>query len=727
MASKQSTFDIEQRDDGVAVVRMDVPGEAHNVLKAEFAGEFEALFERLRTDTAIKAVVFASGKPGSFLAGADIKLFDNVATSEEVVALAEQCQGAFHQIADLKVPVVAAIDGACLGGGLELALACDARIAADTPKTLLGLPEVMLGLLPAGGGTQRLPALIGIAAALDLMLTGRQLRASRAKKAGILDKVVAPEALIDAAVAHALELAAGKRAKAGLWAGGVAGLQARVTGLALEDNPLGRRVLFSQARKKLRAQTKGNYPAPERIVDAIETGADRGFEAGYAAEARFFGELVFTSESRALRHVYRATEDLKKATFAPAGTEPRCVNKVGVLGAGLMGAGIATVTIDKAGLPVRLKDKDDDGLAAGIGHLRAHYARRVKRRAMSRFDADIALNRVTGTTSYRGFEDCDLVVEAVFEDLDLKHRMLADVEAHGRKDTIFASNTSSIPITDIAAGAKRPENVIGLHYFSPVEKMPLLEIIATDQTAPEVIAASAAFGKAQGKTVIVVNDGPGFYTTRILAPFLNEATRILAEGVGVQAIDKALTRYGFPVGPMTLLDEVGIDIGTKVGPILEKAFGERMAVPAESARMIEAGWLGRKAGKGFYDYEGRKKGGKRPVNTDLYGLMGVSGDATMDATEIAERCTFLFLNEAAHCLGDGILSEPMHGDIGAIFGLGFPPFTGGPFRFADRLGVKEVVARLDAFAEQHGARFEPAPILRDMARARARRKQRFYP
>lgn len=726
MASKQSTFDIEQRDDGVAVVRMDVPGEAHNVLKAEFAGEFEALFERLRTDTAIKAVVFASGKPGSFLAGADIKLFDNVATPEEVVALAEQCQGAFHQIADLKVPVVAAIDGVCLGGGLELALACDARIAADTPKTLLGLPEVMLGLLPAGGGTQRLPALIGIAAALDLMLTGRQLRASRAKKAGILDKVVAPEALIDAAVAHALELATGKRAKAGLWAGGVAGLQARATGLALEDNPLGRRVLFSQARKKLRAQTRGNYPAPERIVDAVETGADQGFEAGYAAEARFFGELVFTNESRALRYVYRATEDLKKATFAPAGTEPRCVNKVGVLGAGLMGAGIATVTIDKAGLPVRLKDKDDDGLAAGIGHLRAHYARRVKRRAMSRFDAYIALNRVTGTTSYRGFEDCDLVVEAVFEDLGLKHRMLADVEAHGRKDTIFASNTSSIPITDIAAGAKRPENVIGLHYFSPVEKMPLLEIIATDQTAPEVIAASAAFGKAQGKTVIVVNDGPGFYTTRILAPFLNEATRILAEGVGVQAIDKALTRYGFPVGPMTLLDEVGIDIGIKVGPILEKAFGERMAVPAESVRMIEAGWLGRKAGKGFYDYEGRKKGGKRRVNTDLYGLMGVSGDATMDVTEIAERCTFLFLNEAAHCLGDGILSEPMHGDIGAVFGLGFPPFTGGPFRFADKLGVKNVVAKLDAFADQHGARFEPAPILRDMARARAKGKQRFY-
>lgn len=726
--SKQSAFSLETRDDGVAVVRMDVPGEAHNVLKAEFADDFEALFEQIRSDSDIKALVFASAKPGSFLAGADIKLFDDVKTTEEVTDLAHQCQGAFQQIEDLNIPVVAAIDGACLGGGLELALACDARIATDTAKTSLGLPEVMLGLLPAGGGTQRLPALIGIADALDLMLNGKQLRAAKAKKAGIVDTLVGPEALIETAVHRARELARGnKPAKPGLFAGGVSGLQERATELALEENPAGRWVLFDQARKKMRSQTKGNYPAPERIIDAVETGANKGPAAGFAAEAEYFGELVFTDESAALRHVYRATEDLKKATFAPEGTEPRPVNRVGVLGAGLMGAGIATVTIDKANLPVRLKDKDDDGLAAGMAHLRDYYRKRVQRKAMSRFEADVALNRVTGTTDYRGFESCDLVVEAVFEDVGLKHRMLADIEANARADTIFASNTSSIPITEIAQGATRPENVIGLHYFSPVEKMPLLEIITTEQTAPEVVAASAEFGKAQGKTVIVVRDGPGFYTTRVLAPFLNEATRILAEGVPVEAVDKALTDYGFPVGPMTLLDEVGIDIGTKVGPILEEAFGERMAVPGESEKMIEAGWLGRKAGKGFYDYEAKKKDGKRPVNDGLYELMGVSGDAEMDATRIAERCTLMFLNEAAYCLQDGILSEPMHGDIGAIFGLGFPPFTGGPFRYADRLGIKEVVAKLEGFAEAHGERFAPAPILKEMAKARAKRKQRFYP
>lgn len=729
MANKQNeptAFSLDVREDGIAVAYMDVPNEAHNVLKAELLDDFDALFEQIRNDGRIKALVFTSGKTDSFLAGADIKLFDNVQTVEAVTELSRACQQAYQQLVDLNVPVVAAINGACLGGGLELALACDARIAADTTKTVLGLPEVMLGLLPAGGGTQRLPALIGVADALDLMLNGKQLAAKRAKKAGIVDTVVSPEALLDAAIQRARELTQERSPSRTHWTSW-ADWQERATEWVLEDNPAGRKVLFDQARKKMRAETKGNYPATERIIDVVETGTNQGADSGFAAEAKYFGELAFTDESLALRHVFRATEDLKKATFAPEGTQPRPVNRIGVLGAGLMGSGIATISIDKAGLPVRLKDKDDKGLASGIEHLRQHYDKKVSRGQMHRFDADVALNRVTGTTDYRGFAGCDLVVEAVFEDLDLKRSMLTDIEANARPDAIFASNTSSIPITGIASAAKRPDNVIGMHYFSPVEKMPLLEIIAHEQTAPEVIAASVAFGKAQGKTVIVVRDGPGFYTTRILAPFLNEATRILTEGVAIETIDKALTDYGFPVGPMALLDEVGIDIGTKIGPILEQAFGDRMAVPDGSAKMVETGWLGRKSGKGFYDYGADKKKGQRPVNEGVYDLVGSARHASINADAIAQRCVYMFVNEAAYCLQDGILSEPMHGDIGALFGLGFPPFTGGPFHMIDQIGAKAFVTQLEQLAESHGERFAPAPILKEMAKARAKAKQRFYP
>ncbi|MGB1582045.1 MAG: 3-hydroxyacyl-CoA dehydrogenase family protein, partial [Nevskiales bacterium] len=275
--------------------------------------------------------------------------------------------------------------------------------------------------------------------------------------------------------------------------------------------------------------------------------------------------------------------------------------------------------------------------------------------------------------------------------------------------------------------AARPENVIGLHYFSPVEKMPLLEIITTDKTAPEVTSACVAFGKAQGKTVIVVKDGPGFYTTRVLAPYLNEAARILGEGVPVRDVDQALLKFGFPVGPISLMDEVGIDVGLKVGPILEASFGERFALPEASKQMQDKNWLGRKTGRGFYVYEGQKKKGPRPVNEELYNLMGVQPDNKMAATEIAERCVYMFANEAAHCLGDGILQQPMHGDIGAVFGLGFLPFTGGPFRYIDQVGVKEFVAKLEAFQAKYGDRFAPAPILLEMAKAKAKSKQRFYP
>ena len=712
-----SAFTLRLRGDGIGVIEINVPGDVQNTLKSEFSAQFDRVMDEARAAAGLKGLVICSTKPGSFVAGADITMFDRLHTAADVEQLSLMCQRLFQQLEDFTLPVVAAIDGACLGGGLELALACHARICADTQATVLGLPEMMLGLLPAGGGTQRLPRLIGIAKAFDLMLTGKQLRPAQAKKLGLVDAVVPAAVLIEAAVKQVHKLADKGRDKP------VRSKQDAAIHLALEANPIGRRVLFQQARKQTRAKTLGNYPAPERIIDVVEAGYAKGLKAGYAAEAKAFGELAMTDVSKQCRNIFFAQNALKKESFVEGKqVTPRPIAKVGVLGAGLMGAGITLVSANKARLDVRLKDRDAKGLGFGHAYLSKFYDKRIARRAMTAADAAAEQSRITSTTDYSGFGQLDILVEAVFEDLKLKHQMLKDVEANCRPDTIFASNTSSLPIADIAKAAKRPENVIGLHYFSPVEKMPLLEIITIPETAPEVIAASVEFGKAQGKTVIVVRDGPGFYTTRILAPYLNEATRILAEGVDPHAVDKALMAYGYPIGPITLLDEVGIDVGIKVAPILVAAFGERMAPPAAGDVVIKAGFLGRKTGKGFYLYEGQKKGSK-PVNPALNKLLGVNGGTKMAALEIAERCTLAMANEAAFCLQDGILFEPMHGDIGAIFGLGFPPFRGGPFRYLDGMGIDKAVARLQQLATQYGPRFAPAPILLQMAK----KKQRFYP
>ncbi|EDY86806.1 fatty acid oxidation complex alpha subunit [gamma proteobacterium HTCC5015] len=708
-ARQQSAFQLRVRDDKVGVIEINVPGEAQNTLKAEFAEQMDDVMDQVRRQAGLKGLVLISTKPGSFVAGADINLFDSIGSKQEVVELSKTCHRGFKAIEDLNIPVVAAIEGACLGGGLELAMACHYRVASSRSNTALGVPEVMLGLLPAGGGTQRLPRLVGIPAALDLMLTSRQLKPKQALKMGLIDQIVGSEALEERAVALALKSTAPRPAKS------MELSQEALQELALEKNPVGRKVVFDQARKQAAKKTYGNYPAPERIIGAVEKGFSHGIEAGYEEEAQAFGDLAMSDVSKQLRGIFHATNALKKETFvADESVETRTIERVGVLGAGLMGAGIALNTVAKAKLPVRLKDRDAKGLSHGVGYVAKYYDKRAKLGAMSQFDAEAAKRQVTYTDQYTGFKRLDLVVEAVFEDLGLKHQMLKDTEANGNENTIFASNTSSIPISDIAKAAKRPENVIGLHYFSPVEKMPLLEIITTDKTAPEVTKGCVAFGKAQGKTVIVVKDGPGFYTTRILAPYLNEASRLLLEGVGPKELDKALQQFGYPVGPITLLDEVGIDVGTKVGPVLEAAFGERMQSPDAADRMIEKGFLGRKAGKGFYLYGDGVKG--KPVNQEVFDAMNVTPWKNPDLVAAAERCTWMMINEAAFCLQEGIIQQPMHGDIGAIFGLGFPPFLGGPFRYMDSLGLQASVQKLETLAERHGEHFQPAQILVDMAK-----------
>jgi 3-hydroxyacyl-CoA dehydrogenase/enoyl-CoA hydratase/3-hydroxybutyryl-CoA epimerase len=709
-AGGERCFTVEVAE-GIATLLLDVPGESVNTLSAEVGEAFDRLLTRLEQDASVKALVLASGKREGFVAGAKIEMIRGVASAAEAEALSRKAQAGFDRLERFHKPVVAAIHGACLGGGLEWAMACHYRVAANDPKTTLGLPEVQLGLVPGAGGTQRLPRLIGIAAALDLMLAGKTVKARKALQLGLVDEAVPPPLLRQVASDRARALASGelRRARpAGHQAEGLAWVQQAL----LEENPMGRSVLFSQAKQQLLRKTRGQYPAPERVLEAVRHGYEHGFQAGLALEAKAFGELAVSDVSRRLVEIFFATTALKKDSGVddPA-VKARPVERVGVLGGGLMGGGIAYVTV-AAGLSVRLREKD----AAACGRAQASVGtildERVKRRSIDRLERLATARLLTTTTGWEGLGAVDVLVEAVFEDLALKRELLAAFEAVNPRG-IFATNTSSIPIADIARGARRPEAVIGMHYFSPVNKMPLLEIIPSAATAPEVIATAVALGKRQGKTVIRVGDGPGFYVNRILGPYMAEAAWLLAEGAAIEDLDGALTGYGFPVGPIALLDEVGIDVGEKVGRILHAGFGDRMKPPDALAAVVAAGRKGRKSGQGFYTYDGKKK----RVDETVYDLLpGGRRRQRVARPEIAERLSLALCNEAARALGDGVVRSARDGDIGAVFGIGFPPFRGGPFRALDAMGAKAAVDALSRLRDRHGARFEPAPLLVEQAR-----------
>lgn len=726
----------EIRSDGVALVGIDVPGQSQNTLVEGLREAFTAALSTLQANAQVRAIVIVSKKPGSFIAGADIRMIQAVTSAAAAEARSRAAQAAFDVLEASSKPVVAAIDGACLGGGLELAMACHARVATTDRKTKLGLPEVQLGLLPGAGGTQRLPALVGLEAALDLLLTGKQLDAKKAKKLGLVDEVVPPAILVDAAARLALALAEAAEHKPrtlvdrlGALASELASDLGELTDpdvlkeLALAKNPAGRMIVFDQAEKALEKKAGPHYPAPYKILEVVRVGLERGRKAGLEAESKRFGELAVTDVSRRLVEIFFATTELKKenGTSRPD-VKARPITKVGVLGAGIMGHGIAWVTASQARLPVRVRDRDAASVGKGLAAVRALADERVVRRRMTEAERDRLMATVTGSTGYDGLRGAELVVEAVFESLEVKHTVLRETLAACGEDVIFASNTSSLPIAQIAAGSPRPDRVVGMHYFSPVHKMPLLEIIRHPGTADEVVATAVELGKKQGKTVIVVNDGVGFYTSRILAPYMNEASWMLAEGLPIEDIDRAAKRFGFPVGPITLLDEVGIDTAEKVGHIMHTAFGDRLMPPPGLEKLIADGRTGRKGHKGFYRYSEGKKG---DVDSTVYKVLGLEPRAPgkADLDELGERLALAMVCEAIRCFGEGILRSPRDGDIGAIFGLGFPPFRGGPFRYSDSLGPAELLRRVRVYADRHGQRFAPPEALLD----RAKSGVRFYP
>ena len=702
----------ERRED-VFIIWIDVPGAPVNTLTPAMVGEFEAIFGEIESDKEIKGIVIASAKPAGFIAGADVEQFAKFGSAHDGSQVSALGQELLNRLEKLPAPTVAAIHGACLGGGLEAALACRYRVATNDASTVLALPEVQLGVIPAMGGTQRLPQLVGLQAALDMILSGRNIRAPKALKMGLVDEVVHPAILIDVAVDRARGLAA-KRIKPVRRSSGA-------SDILLAGNPIGRSVVFRKARESVLEKTQGHYPAPLAALEAIRAGYDRGFKSGLNAESRLFGELAVSEVSRQLVYLFFARNGTRKDPGVTGDAPPpREVRKLGVLGSGFMGAGIASIAVQEGTL-VRLKDTEPRRVAAGLRAVRDVLKERLVRKQITRLAYEDMLVMVGGTTDYSGFASADIVIEAVFEDLEVKRTVLREAEAMLDPDAVYASNTSTIPIGRIAEAAQNPGRVLGMHFFSPVHKMPLLEVVVTPRTSAAATVTAVAYGKQVGKTVIVVNDGPGFYTTRILSAYMNEAGRLLDEGASVEAVDKALVDFGFPVGPITLLDEVGIDIGGHVGRTMAESFGARMAPSDAMRRVVEAGRTGRKGRSGFYKYD--EKGEKGPVDETVYAIIGKEHRADIPANEITERCVFAMVNEAVLCLEEGILRSPRDGDIGAVFGLGFPPFRGGPFRYIDTVGADTIVSRLEDLHSRFSNRFSPAQLLVEHARAR----KRFHP
>jgi 3-hydroxyacyl-CoA dehydrogenase/enoyl-CoA hydratase/3-hydroxybutyryl-CoA epimerase len=699
-----------EKENGVAIVWLDQPGEKVNTISLDLVDTFTTILNSLEDDETVKGVVLISRKPDNFIAGADIEKFTDMKSPEEAEMLSRQGHVLLNRMAAFPKPIVAALHGATLGGGLEVALACHYRIASEDPKTVLALPEVKLGLLPGGGGTQRLPRLIGLQAALDMMLTGKNIYTRQAKKMGLVDDLIHPYGLLQAAKKAALELADHPPER-----------KKRQPFLAklLESTSFSRSVVYKKAKELVQKQTWGNYPAPFKIIECVQAGMEKGLEAGLEAETKKFGELMVSPQSRELVQIFLSMMALKKN---PLKDRVRPVKKIGILGAGLMGSGIANISAAN-GMEVLLKDISYEAVGQGEKAIWQDLDGKVKKKSLSPFQRDLTLSRITGTVDYRDFERAELIIEAAFEDLDVKRRILAETEAVTREDAIFASNTSSLPIGSIAAAAKRPEQVIGMHYFSPVPRMPLLEIIVTEKTADWVRATALDVGIRQGKTVIIVNDGPGFYTTRILAPLLNEALELLDEGGDIKEIDRAMRQFGYPVGPIALIDEVGIDVGAHVSEVLGPLFAARGAASNKAMKkLFTAGYKGRKNNRGFYLYGDPASKKKKEVNKEIYTFFGGPNRRKFDPRDMQNRLSLVMVNEAAICLQEGILQSPRDGDIGAVFGLGFPPFLGGPFRFIDSLGLPKILSLLEELERQYGQRFTPAQILRD----REAKNQRFY-
>jgi 3-hydroxyacyl-CoA dehydrogenase / enoyl-CoA hydratase / 3-hydroxybutyryl-CoA epimerase len=642
--------------------------------------------------------VLLSGKPRIFIAGADVEEIAGVTDPEVAAEGSRAGHRLFAAWSALPFPTVAAIQGTCVGGGTEIALASTWIVVSDRADVRLGLPEVRLGIVPGWGGCTRLPRRVGVAAALDLILAGKTVPGKSALKLGLADALLPDGAFLRLTRDFARQRLDQPRRRDGRpdW-----------KELLLERNPLGRRIVFDQARKKTLEETHGHYPAPLRAIEVVRVGVEDGMAAGFDAEARAIGELATSPVAKHLIHVFQLMERAKKDPPGPGVARP--VHAVAVLGAGVMGGGIAYVVADQADLPVRLRDVQPEPLAGGVAHAASLFAKQVERRRLPRPQARRKMALLHPTLQLDGLGRVDLVIEAVVEKLEVKQRVFAEVAARVGPEAILASNTSSLSIDAIARDTPRPERVVGMHFFNPVHKMPLVEVIVGPRTSPDAVRTVAAFARRLGKTPIPVKDGPGFLVNRILAFYMSEAIWLLAQGYAIPDLDRAMVEWGMPMGPIALVDEVGIDVAIKVDHILRQAFGDRLAPPVGQQGLIDGGRLGAKTGRGFYRYDGKKRTEPDP---EVYALLGVPQRLPApDPSRLVDRMVLPMVNEAARCLAEGVVADPGDVDLAMILGTGFPPFRGGLCRWADEQGPDAIVAELERLAAVEGDRYRPSPAL----------------
>ncbi len=704
---------FELDDDRLGWIVFDAPNRPVNVLDEAVMADLEraiAQAEQAAGEAMLRAVVVRSGKPDSFIAGADVDAIAALEDPAEAERKIKTGQAILSRVTALPVPTLAAIHGVCLGGGLELALACRHRVASDSERTRLGLPEVMLGILPAWGGTTRLPRTVGLQDALDLLLTGRQIDARRARRIGLVDDLLPAELFLAEVRRYALGLEGRRK-------GGARRPRKPVAKRILDGTAPGRRIVLGAARRKVRESTGGHYPAPLRILDVVSAHGRAGIETSLAAEARAAAELAVSEVSKNLIHVFHMREAARKGKGLAGGSaEARSaaegVSLLGVLGAGVMGGGIGQLAA-RRGIAVYLKDIRHEAVANGLRHARELFDAAVRRRRTDRREAERAMERIGGGVGYAGLSGADVVVEAVVERLEVKREVLQEVEQHVRPGCLIATNTSSLSVADMATALEHPERFLGMHFFNPVDRMPLVEVVRAPRTAERAVATIYGLALRLGKVPIVVADGPGFLVNRILGPYLNEGGFLLGEGLGIEEIDRVAVAFGMPMGPLRLIDEVGIDVATHAGASLHAALGERLAPAPALVEIAATGRLGRKGGRGFYVYEkGKERGPDPEVRRELrLERSRVPAGGRPDEREIRQRLVLSMVNEAARVLEDGIVPRAADVDLAMIMGTGFPPFRGGLLRCADQLHPRTALDALRALEARHGPRFAPAPLL----------------